>query len=116
MILRIGRKNFNIMALDIESHNDEVSLEMQETSCWLGCLIDENSKVTDDASYFYSIEMMLDRLEEMSRPKRKAKGTRLCSSYCIYIYNLSFEWSFILPKILLDRGFRFKEVIESISS
>lgn len=105
---RIGRRKFNIYALDIETHNDEESIRKKETSCWLGCLIDENSKVDDPESYFYSIEELLDKLEELSSKKRKNKSeSRPCNNICVYVYNLSFEYSFILPK-LLDRGFKFK--------
>lgn len=96
--------------MDVESHNDTESIAKGETSIWLGCYIDENSKMEDDTSYFYTIDEWLDRLEEESTPKRK-NDTRLCNNICVYIYNLSFEWSFILPK-LLDRGFQFKEAIE----
>ena len=111
MILRIGRRKFNIKAMDVESHNDYESIAKNETSIWLGCYIDENSTVEDENSYFYTIEEFLDRLENESKPRRK-NDTRQCSNLCIYIYNLSFEWSFILPK-LLERGFQFKEVIDA---
>lgn len=111
MILRIGRRKFNIKAMDIESHNDYESIAKNETSIWLGCYIDENSTVEDENSYFYTIEEFLDRLENESKPRRK-NDTRQCSNLCIYIYNLSFEWSFILPK-LLERGFQFKEGIDA---
>ena len=111
MILRIGRRKFNVKAMDIESHNDEESIAKGETSMWLGCYIDENSKEENEDSYFYSMDEFLDRLEKESSPRR-VKDTRQCSNICIYIYNLSFEWSFILPK-LLERGFTFKEKIEA---
>ena len=111
MILRIGRRKFNIKAMDVESHNDYESIAKNETSIWLGCYIDENSTVEDENSYFYTIEEFLDRLENESKPRRK-NDTRQCSNLCIYIYNLSFEWSFILPK-LLERGFQFKESIDA---
>ncbi len=110
MVLRIGRRKFNVKAMDVESHNDLESIEKGETSVWLGCYIDENSKVDEEESYFYTIEQFLDRIEEESKPKRK-NDTRLCNNLCIYIYNLSFEWSFILPK-LLERGFQFQEAID----
>lgn len=100
--------------MDIESHNDEESIAKQETGVWLGCYIDETSKVEDASSYFYSIEEWLDRLEEETKPARKSKernASRKCSNLVIYIYNLSFEWSFILPK-LLERGFHYKIGIE----
>lgn len=92
--------------MDIESHNDEESIAKQETSCWLGCFLDETSKMEDPSSYFYSIEEFLDRLEDLSKPKRTENRTRMCNNIAVYIYNLSFEYSFILPK-LLERGFHF---------
>lgn len=110
MILRIGRRKFNVKAMDVESHNDSESIAKNETSIWLGCYIDENSKVNEESSYFYTIGEFLDRLEEETKPRRK-NDSRLCNNLCIYIYNLSFEWSFILP-VLLERGFTFKESIE----
>lgn len=110
MVQRIGRRKFNIKAMDLETHNDEESIAKGETSMWLGCYIDENSKEESEDSYFYSMDEFLDRLEKESSPRRK-NDTRLCSNICIYIYNLSFEWSFILPK-LLERGFTFKEQID----
>lgn len=111
MIQRLSRKKFQIKAMDIESHNDYESMQKMETSCWLGCYLDEDSKIDDERSYFYSISEFLDRLEEDTRPKRNASKTRICNNIAIYIYNLSFEWSFILP-VLLERGFKYKEVIE----
>lgn len=92
--------------MDIETHNDEESIAKQETSCWLGCFLDEKSKMEDPSSYFYSIEEFLDRLEDLSKPKRTENRTRICNNIAVYIYNLSFEYSFILPK-LLERGFHF---------
>lgn len=105
---RLGRRKFRVYAMDIESHNDEESLAKRETSAWLGCFIDENSKAEDPASYFYSMEEFVDKLESESRPqpRRRANDTRKCANICVYIYNLSFEWSFLLP-VLLERGFRF---------
>ena len=40
MIQRIGRKKFKIYAFDLESHNDDESIEKAETSMWFGCLLD----------------------------------------------------------------------------
>lgn len=111
MITRIGRKNFNIYAMDIESHNDEESIAKRETSMWLGCLINENSKVNDDNSYFYSMGEFIERLKDLSFTARKsAKGKRPCNNVAVFIYNLSFEWSFLLPE-LLKEGFEFKAEI-----
>ena len=115
MLMRIGRRKYNVKAMDVESHNDEESIQKGETSIWLGCYIDENSKEEDEDSYFYSMEEWLDRLEKETTLSRDSKGSRRCTNLCIYIYNLSFEWSFILPK-LLERGFTFKEKIEDEDS
>lgn len=112
MKVRINRRLFRLFALDIETHNDEESISKGETSAWLGCLIDENSKPEDPSSYFYSIDEALNKLEALSTPKYKhRKGEeRPCKNIACYIYNLSFEWSFILPE-LTKRGFIFKENI-----
>ena len=102
--------------MDVESHNDPESIAKKETSIWLGCLLDETNTVDNKSSYFYTIDEFLDRIIELSRPKRnKSHGSRLCKNVCIYIYNLSFEWSFILPK-LLKRGFIFSPIINKNSS
>ena len=104
MVRRIGRKNFDIYAMDIESHNDEESIEKKETSMWLGCFINEKSKVYEDESYFYTMDEFLERLKSLSsRKRKKVKGQlqkRPCINICVYIYNLSFEWSFLLPYVL----------------
>ena len=106
MIHRIGLRKYNIYALDIETHNDLESLAKMETSMWLGCLINEDSKVDDPASYFYTMDELIDRLDMMTSPKRKSsKEKKPCKNVCIYIYNLSFEWSFLLP-VLLEHGFK----------
>ena len=113
MIHRIGRKNFNIFAFDLESHNDLESISKGETSMWLGCLLNEESKVEDESSFLYSIKELLDKLQELSTPKRKHGETkRPCKNVCVFIYNLSFEYSFILPTMLNEFNFRFKEKIE----
>ena len=113
MKVRINRRLYRVFALDIESHNDDESIKMMKTSCRLGCLLDENSTKEDPSSYFYSIEEALDKLEKLSTPKyQKKKGEkRPCKNIVVYIYNLSFEWSFFLP-VLLKKGFTFKEKIE----
>ena len=106
MIHRVGRRKNKIYALDIETHNDIESIAKMETSMWLGCLIDENSKVDDEESYFYTMDELIDRLDILSSSKRRSsKETRKCKNVCIYIYNLSFEWSFLLP-VLIQRGFK----------
>ena len=51
MIHRIGRRKYQVYAFDIETHNDDESIAKCESSMWLGCLIDENSKIDDEESY-----------------------------------------------------------------
>ena len=106
---RIKRKQYEIYAFDIESHNDEESIAKHETSMWLGCMINENDTMNDDV-FFYSMDDFIDRLEYLShKTRKKIKGkneTRPCNNICLYIYNLSFEWSFVLP-VLIKRGFKF---------
>ena len=112
MRVRINRKLFEVYAMDIETHNDAESRTKRETSMWLGCLINENSKVDEETSYFYTIDEFLDRCEELTSKKRsKSSDTRPCKNLACFIYNLSFEWSFILP-VLLERGFTFKADID----
>lgn len=112
MIHRINRKNYRIFAFDIESHNDEESIAKQETSMWLGCLADDLSREEDESIYFYNMDDFISRIEELSTASRKKNNgkneKRPVKNICIYIYNLSFEWSFILP-ILIKRGFKYKD-------
>lgn len=108
MYCRIGRRKYQIYALDIETHNDEESIEKRETSMWLGCLLNEDSKVNEESSYFYNMDELLERLESLSTPKRTHRGKRACKNIAIYIYNLAFEWSFIFP-YLVKKGFKYKE-------
>ena len=112
MQVRINRKKYNVFAFDIETHNDEESIKNKTTSMWLGCLIDDNSKIDDESSYLYTMEEVLDRLEDLSNPKRRhGEKKKPCKNVCVYVYNLSFEWSFLLP-VLLQKGFTYKEAIE----
>ena len=112
MRARINRKLFDIYGMDIESHNDEESIEKRETSMWLGCFINEESKMDDEDSYFYTMDEFLDRCENLTSKKRKtAKESRPCKNVAVFIYNLSFEWSFLLP-ILIQKGFTFKTDID----
>ena len=107
---RIGRKNFRHYSFDIETHNDDESIRKQETSMWLGCIIDENSRVDSENSYFYSMDECLAWWEKETSYKR-TKKKRPINNVCMWVYNLSFEWSFLLP-VLLKHGFRFKNKIE----
>ena len=112
MEVRINRKKYKVFAFDIESHNDEESIKNKTTSMWLGCLIDETNKIDEESSYLYSMEEVINKLEELSNPKRRhGEKKKPTKNICIYVYNLSFEWSFMLP-VLLEKGFRFKEAIE----
>lgn len=106
MIHRISKTKYKIYGFDIESHNDPISIERKETSIWLGCILDENSKMEDESCYFYTMDSVIDWFEKSVNPKRKNKNeNRQCKNTCIYIYNASFEWSFILP-VLIKRGFK----------
>ena len=112
MRARINRKLYEIYAMDIESHNDEESIAKRETSMWLGCFINELSKVDEEESYFYTIQEFLQRCEAITTRKRtNSKENKPCKNLAVFIYNLSFEWSFILP-VLLDLGFTFKADID----
>ena len=110
MFARIGKKKFSLYAFDIETHNDEESIKKMETSMWLGCLLNDESTKEDESSYLYNMNEFLDRIEILSSGKRRHGESRPLKNIAIYVYNLSFEWSFILPK-LLERGFKFKEFI-----
>lgn len=113
MEVRINRKKFRCYAFDIESHNDEESIKNKTTSMWLGCLIDETSKIDDEDSYLYDMPEFLRRIEDLSTPKRQhGEKKKPCRNICIWIYNLAFEWSFILP-VLLENGFKYKEIINN---
>ena len=116
MIHRIGRRKYKIYAFDIETHNDIESISMGVSSMWLGCLIDESSKMEDESSYLYDMDSFIDRLDELSAPQKRhnKNAPKVCKNVCIYIYNLSFEWSFILP-VLLKRGFKAVEKVHDNS-
>ena len=77
---------------------------------WLGCFIDETSQKEDESSYFYNMDELFDRLEDLCSKRQKHGQTKPITNICTYIYNFSFEWSFMLP-VLLKRGFKFKEKI-----
>jgi len=112
--VRIGRKKYSVYAMDIESHNDEESIAKGETSMWLGCFINDDNRLEDESSFFYSMDEFISRLEDLSSPKRTKNKGRTISNIAVYIYNLSFEWSFLLP-VLLDRGYIFSDKIEKDS-
>ena len=116
MIHRLGRRKYKIYAFDIETHNDDETIQKGETSMWLGCLIDENSKIDEESSYLYNMDTFIHRLDELSSPKKRKShdSPKECKNVCVYIYNLSFEWSFILP-VLLSKGFKAVEKVNDNS-
>ena len=71
MRARINRKLYEIYGMDIESHNDEESIAKRETSMWLGCFINEDSKENDEDSYFYTMDEFLERCEKIVSLERR---------------------------------------------
>ena len=114
MTAYISRRKYKIFGMDIETHNDPVSIANRETSCWLGCFLDENSRMDDERSYFYTIREFIERIHDETRNKRGKNKEHLIKNCCVYIYNLSFEWSFILP-VLLSMGFSYSPTIDDNS-
>lgn len=107
---RIGRTKYSLYAFDLESHNDEESIKAMKTSMWLGCLLNDESKIDDENSYLYTMDEFLNKIDKLSNGKQKHGESRTIKNICIYIYNLSFEWSFILPE-LIKRGFEYQDII-----
>ena len=110
MTHKIGRKTFRIYAFDVESNNDKWSVEHKETAIWLASFIDETNQPFEMRNFFRNIPDFLDMLEKESS-KKIVNGKRPINNIAIYIYNLSFEWSFLLPE-LLKRGIKWKERID----
>ena len=110
MITRVGKKKYRVFGLDIETHNDNESILENTSAMWLGALFDETAKEGDEGIYFDSIDKMIDRMVELSHEPRKHGKSRVPKNILIYIYNLSFEWSFLLPR-LLDRGVVYESTI-----
>lgn len=108
---RIGKKFFSVYAFDVESHADEESVRERKTGVWLASFINDESKPLDEANFFYDLDSFLDRLDSMTSAKRKhRKGQKEPKNVMIYVWNFSFEWSFLLP-VMLKRGFVFSEKI-----
>ena len=109
---RVGRRNYQVWAYDVESHNDDESIARRRTSIWLSSFINDESEMDDEKNFFYDIDSWLDRLEEMSHPQKRTRKQKktYCNNICIYVWNFAFEWSFILP-VLIERGFTFQESI-----
>lgn len=111
--VKIHHKNFNVYAFDIETHNDAESIAKKETSMWLGCLINDENKIDSDTSYYYDMPSVIKKLDELAHVHRKSgKESRPCKNVLVYIYNASFEWSFMLPE-LLKYGFVYKDDAKS---
>lgn len=113
MIAKIGKKEFEVYAMDFETHNDKYLLQQFEnnpehskTSIWLGYLIDEKA-TTWREGFFYSMEEFFERLSSISKPTREKRAKRIL----IYDFNLSFEWNFMLYYIK-KHNFTFKEKFE----
>ena len=111
MEVRISKKKYQIYAMDIETHNDKISIAKQETSMWIGTFINEYSKVNEGSSYFYSMEEFINILDAKTTPFLTDKRTKKHNNICIYIYNLSFEWSFLLP-VLIEKGFKWSDIVD----
>ena len=110
MIERVGHKKFSVYAFDVESHNDEITCALKDTSIWLYSFINENSLPTDPNNFGYNLHDFLNRLWKLSSVKRKNKNSP-CRNILIYVWNLSFEFSFLLP-VLYAHGFKWKDKIE----
>lgn len=110
MISKIGRKRFRVFGFDVESHNDKDSIKNHETSVWLACLAESENKITDDNIFFYDLRSLLSYLEKISDSKWQ-NHKRILNNIIVYVYNLSFEWSFLLP-VVYEYGFKFKEFID----
>lgn len=113
--VRAGRKEYEVWAWDIESHNDEESIANNTTGVWLYSFINDESKIDDESSYGYDLETFISKLEEMTKPYRNEKRTRKTRRLLIYVWNLAFEWSFLL-QVLINHGFTWKEKIEKEDS
>lgn len=110
MITRIGRKKFRVFGFDIETHNDNESIIENTSSMWLGAIFDETAKEDDESIYLRNMDEVIDKLIELSHEPRKHGKTRVPKNIVVYIYNLSFEWSFLLPR-LLERGVVYESTI-----
>lgn len=103
MEITLRRKTWQVYAFDVESRNDAESVAKGETSIWLASLVDERTTLEDKGAFFYDIASCVDRFAELGTP-RYTHDKRLNGHALIYAFNLSFEFSFILPE-LVRRGF-----------
>ena len=110
MIRRIGRKRWSVFAFDVENNNSERSFKEKETWVWLCSYVNDESKEEDEGVLFSSIEEWLDYLAKDTKRVTK-KGKRVVRNRMVYVYNLSHEWSFILP-VLKARGFQWRPLVD----
>ena len=96
MEITINKKKWDVWAFDLESHNDEESIKEGKTSMWLGCLLNEESKIDSEESYLYSMDEFLDKLELLSRESNKHSKNKKSGNMMIYNYKLCYEWVVIL--------------------
>lgn len=105
MIRRIGRRKWTVYAFDVENNNSVEAIQARETWVWLCSFLNEESREDSPGVFFSSIEEWLDYLGAMTK-RVTHKGKRLVRNVMAYAYNLSHEWSFILP-VLKERGFKW---------
>lgn len=108
MEIRIKKKKWQVFGYDVENHNDEESIAKNETSVWLSVFAQYGDTPEKKDIFFYDEKSFIAHLEELTRRKyvdRKKKETNLL----IYVYNLAHEWSFLLPHLIDDFGFKWRE-------
>lgn len=117
MLQRSGRYKYQVFAMDFETHSDKELIDKflidplsVETSIWLWYLIDDKMNYDDKDSHGYDLKSFFDRLEFLSRPKK-----RQISKVLIYDYNLAFEFSFMFP-YMEKIGFKYKNEIKDEDS
>ncbi len=110
---RIGKKWFSIYAFDVESHADAESMRLRETGVWLYSFINEKSEMNDEDCFGYDMDSFVERLREKSAVRKRNHHGKENEpiNLLIYIWNLSFEWSFLLP-VLLRKGFSWSDGLE----
>ena len=101
MEVTIGKVRYRVYAMDFETHADEESKRLKETGVWLSSIIDETSKLEDESNFDYSIEGVIGHLRRLAKD----------GPILVYVWNLSFEWSFLLPA-LLQMGVKWKALFE----
>lgn len=107
---RIGKSWFSVWAFDIETHADPVSVREGKTGVWLYSFINDKSQIGDEGNYGRTMEEFIAKLEELTSPKKRNHHGKENDpkNLLIFIWNLSFEWSFLLPK-LMEVGFSYSD-------